>query len=259
MNLITLNTWGARAGHKEFLKFIEDHKEIDVFCLQEVWNVKEEEAEKIFGILEGALVGGVVLTGEMDDLFPQVSNVLPDHQGFFRPHYGTHYGLAIFVKKDLDLKEEGDIFVYKDREFVPTGDVGNHARNIQYVTINTKNGLRTIINFHGIWNGKGKTDSEDRLEQSDNIIKFLKTLTNPFILCGDFNLLPDTESLKKFEQFGLRNLIKENNISSTRTSLYKKEHRLADYVFASDGIKINNFKVLPHEISDHNPIYIDFE
>lgn len=259
MQLITLNTWGARAGHKEFLGFIKNQQNIDILCLQEIWYVRDGEGEKVSNLLEGAIVGGTVLENMMRDLFPQLSEVLPNHLGFFRPHYGTHYGLASFVKNDLNLKEEGDIFVFKDRDFVPTGDVGNHARNIQYITLNTNNGLRTVVNFHGLWNGKGKTDTEDRILQSDNIIKFLKTLTNPFILCGDFNLLPDTESLRKFEEFGLRNLIKENNITSTRTSLYKKEHRMADYVFVSDGIKVNDFKVLPDEVSDHSPIFVDFE
>ena len=78
-------------------------------------------------------------------------------------------------------------------------------------------------------------------------------------MCGDFNLLPSTESIKMFEDFDLINLIKENNIISTRTSFYKKEEKFADYVFVSKGIKVNEFKVLIDEISDHSPLLIDFE
>ncbi len=260
MKILSLNTWGARAGHADFLNFIKrQSNSIDVFCFQEIWHVDSENFEHAKLQIEDAVAGGVVLKNMMKDLFPQISKVLTDYKGFFRPHYGTHYGLAIFVKKDLDLIEEGDIFVFKDRDFVPTGDVGNHARNVQYACIQTEKGLQTIVNFHGLWNGKGKTDTEDRLLQSDNIIKFLKTIKNPFILVGDFNLLPDTESLKKFEEFGLRNLIKENNITSTRTSLYKKEHKFADYVFVSKGIEVKDFKILPDEISDHNPIFLEIK
>lgn len=142
---------------------------------------------------------------------------------------------------------------------MPKGDVGHHARNIQYVKIDTKDGPRVIINFHGLWNGKGKGDSEDRLLQSDKIIDFIKKVSNPVVLCGDFNLLPETESLKKFEEMGLRNLIKENGITSTRTSLYTKPERYADYVFTSNDIKIKKFKVLPEEVSDHSALLLDFE
>lgn len=259
MKLITLNTWGGRVD-SNFLDFFYEHKDkTDIFCLQEVWDVHEENQKQMYASLIDAIVGGVILRNMMEDMFSQLGKILSNYTGFFRPHYGTHYGLGLFIKKDIDLRDEGDIFVYKDRDFVPTGDVGDHARNIQYASINIHGKLITIINFHGLWNGKGKTDTEDRLLQSDNIIKFLKTLNNPFILCGDFNLLPDTESLNKFEKFGLRNLIKEYNVTSTRTSLYKKEHRMADYVFVSGGIEIKTFKVLPHEVSDHSPILVEFE
>ena len=256
MKIISLNTWGARAGHKKFLKFIERHKDnIDIFCFQEVWNVDATSKIQV----EGAIAGGVVLSNVMDNLFKQVSMVLTTYNSFFCPQFGEHYGLAIFVRKDIKVIEEGDIFVYKEKGYVSKEDSGNHARNIQYIIVETKKGLRTIINFHGLWNGKGKTDTEDRLLQSDNILNFLKNLSDPFVLCGDFNLLPDTESIKKFENFGLRNLIKEYEITSTRTRLYKKEHRFADYTFVSSDIKVNNFKILPDEVSDHNPMHLDYD
>ena len=90
------------------------------------------------------------------------------------------------------------------------------------------------------------------------MIDFLKTVDGEVILCGDFNLLPDTESIKKFSDFGLRNLIYENNITSTRTSFYTKQDKFADYVFVSEGISVEEFKVLPDEVSDHSALYLDF-
>lgn len=71
---------------------------------------------------------------------------------------------------------------------------------------------------------------------------------------GDFNLLPESESLKKFEEFGLRNLIKEYGITSTRSSLYQKEEKYADYAFVSKDIEVQEFAVLPDEVSDHLPL-----
>jgi endonuclease/exonuclease/phosphatase (EEP) superfamily protein YafD len=59
----------------------------------------------------------------------------------------------------------------------------------------------TVVNFHGLWNGKGKTDTPDRIAQSQNILRFLEGVDGEIILCGDFNLLPDTESLRMFEDF----------------------------------------------------------
>jgi len=260
MKILSLNTWGARAGEELLLDFIEKRsKGVDVFCFQEIWNVVDEDSKNVYNLLQGAIVGGTVLEGIIDNIYSRIQSTLPNYKAFFRPHYGKHYGLAMFVREGLSLAEEGDVFVFKDRNFIPTGDVGNHARNIQYATIETPSGKRTIINFHGLWNGRGKTDTEDRLLQSENIIKFLGTLNHPFILCGDFNLLPDTESLKKFEKFGLKNLIKDYGVASTRTSLYKKENKYADYAFTSPNIKVSDFRVLPDEVSDHSPLLLEFK
>jgi len=141
---------------------------------------------------------------------------------------------------------------------VPEEDLGNHARNIQYVTLETIRGLITVINFHGLWNGQGKGDSEERLTQSENILNFVKGLSNDFILCGDFNLLPETKSLKMLEEHGLRNLIKEYGITSTRTSFYTKPERYADYIFTTKGMEVKEFKVLPEEVSDHSALLLEF-
>jgi endonuclease/exonuclease/phosphatase family metal-dependent hydrolase len=165
----------------------------------------------------------------------------------------------MLVSKKLNVTEEGDVFVYKQRGFIPEGDVGTHARNIQYVTVETSNGPFTVINFHGLWNGKGKTDTEDRINQSRNILAFTQKLNGEHILCGDFNLLPDTESLKLFEREGLRNLVKEYKISSTRTSFYTKPEKHADYMFVTKGVQVKEFTVLPDEVSDHAPLLVEID
>ncbi len=249
MKLISFNIWQGIAGHKNLLGFFEKHKEVDVFCLQEVWHNGPQEK----------IVRGIDMSPRLRNAFTEISARLPEHVGYFRPHYEDWFGLAIFVKKKYLLLAEGDIFVHKQKEFIPEGDVGNHARNIQYVMLQTDTGIRTVVNFHGLWNGRGKTDSEDRLKQSDRIVEFLKSLNNPFVLCGDFNLLPDTESLRKLENLGLRNLIKEYGITSTRTSFYNKPEKFADYALVSDGIEVKDFKALSDEVSDHTPLYLEFE
>ena len=57
----------------------------------------------------------------------------------------------------------------------------------------------------------------------------------------------------------MRNLIRENNITSTRTELYEKELRMADYIFVSPEVTVKDFKVLPDVVSDHSPLYMEFE
>ncbi len=254
MKIITLNTWGGRAGKKGLLNFFKRHADIDVFCLQEVWSAPYDH-------LEGAEMGGKVTSNK--DVMPygmqEISAALPDHQAYFRPHHLDNYGLLMLVKKNLKVLEEGELFVHKHKEYVPEGDVGNHARNIQYVTIETESEPVIVINFHGLWAGKGigKIDTSDRLEQSEKIAKFISSRSGKIIFCGDFNLLPDTESLTIIEHAGMRNLIKEYNITSTRTSHYKKPEKYADYILVSNDIDVKEFKVLPDEVSDHVPLLVE--
>jgi len=254
MKLITLNTWGGRAGSEKLLSFFDFHKNVDIFCLQEIWSDAYE-------FLEGRKAGGedlknsdVLVHGKQ-----RISECLPMHSAYFRPHFMDHYGLMILVRSSLRVVEEGEVYVHKEKGFIPEGDIGLHARSIQYVTYETIDGLRTVINFHGLWNGQGKEDSPERIEQSENIALFLASLKNPYVLCGDFNLLPDTRSMGILEDLGLRNLIKDFHITSTRTSLYTKELKFADYILLSNGIKLNEFRVLPEEVSDHSALYLDFQ
>ncbi len=54
MKIISLNTWGGRAGKDTSISFFERNKEIDVFCLQEIWSASYQH-------LEGHNTGGKAL------------------------------------------------------------------------------------------------------------------------------------------------------------------------------------------------------
>lgn len=256
MKIVSLNTWGGRAGREVLLSFFKKYADqIDIFCLQEVWAGPHED-------IANTTVGGRVIDMSkiVTDMLQSIEVLLPDHECFFRPHFRNHYGLATFVRKGIPVISEGEYFVYQDKEYVtpPGVDIGMHARNVQFVTIETSDGPLTVMNFHGLWNGKGKYDCDERIVQSARIIQFLETLTTPVILMGDFNLTPETTSLKMLEDYGLTNLIALHNITSTRTSLYDKMGGFfADYALVSKEIEVVDFKVLPDVVSDHAPLYLE--
>ena len=169
MKLISLNTWGGRGGHHNLMKFFVDHKDVDFFCLQEVWSNGSDE-------IIGETAGGKKLENISTKLLQDLKRNLPDHREFFHLHFRDFYGLTILVGNDHKIINEGEIFVYKERGFESSDEYGNHARNIQYVTIEIKDLPLTIINFHGLWNGKGKTDTPDRILQSKKLLLLLVLL-----------------------------------------------------------------------------------
>ncbi len=254
MKIISLNTWGGRAGKEELFSFFNTHKDVDFFCLQEIWRGPYEH-------LNGQDVAGIPLDQNKIMVYgvQELSELLIEHVPYFRPHFMENFGLLMLVRKDLEILEEGDVFVYKHKDYIPEEDLANHARNIQYVTVTKEGKPFTVINFHGLWNEKGKGDNEDRILQTENILNFTNNLSGEFVLCGDFNLRPDTKSVQLLEDAGLKNLIKEYGITSTRTSHYTKSEKFADYAFITPGLVVKDFRVLPDEVSDHAPLYIEIE
>lgn len=252
MKILSLNTWGGRTGKEAFLNFIKENKDSDIICLQEVHDSNWKYINEI--------ASGSSLENVMVDQFKDMKEVLSEHVGYFDPSLEENYGLAVFSKKNLNISEQGNVFVYKEKGYVPDDDIGNHARNIQYLTFNKDGKDYTVINFHGLWNPLGgKHDIEDRITQSQNIVHFMSKLSGEIILIGDFNLNPDTQSLKMLEDFGLRNLIKEYNITSTRSELYTKPGKYADYCLVTEGVEVKDFKVIETNISDHLPLILEIE
>lgn len=246
MKLISINAYGGKLTDA-FVEFLKQHKDVDVFCLQEVYHDAQNK-DMVWGILGSNL-----------NFLKDIKKHSPDYDSYYRPHLEDWWGLAMLVKKGLPVIEEGETFVHKFKGHDPQKEpLGYTAKNIQFLKTENNGKLINILNFHGLWNGNGKGDTEDRLEQSKNIIKFVKTINCDFILWGDFNLSPNTESLQMISQeLGCRELIKEHGITSTRTSLYEKPNKFADYVFVSNGIEIKNFEILPDMISDHTPLMLE--
>lgn len=56
----------------------------------------------------------------------------------------------------------------------------------------------------------------------------------------------------------MQDLIQTYKITSTSAGLYPKQETFAYYIFASPYIGVNSFEVLPHEVSDHSLLFLDF-
>ena len=95
-----------------------------------------------------------------------IGALLDSHRALFHPHCLNDYGLMTLVSKRLEVVDSGDVFVHRERGFLPQGNLGLHARNIQFVTVAAPAGRFSVMNFHGLWNGQGKGDSDERIAQS---------------------------------------------------------------------------------------------
>lgn len=260
MQLLSLNTWGGTV-YQPLMDYIKKQSEsTDIFCFQEVFKhvsaqtpIKAEDArlhlyEELDNLLEnfiGCFVGtsqGHTLTGPVN--------------------YPTEMGQAIFVKNNIQVLKSDAYPIFGNYHDTIKPDFSNIPRGLQHVQLDVAGKSLHIFNYHGIPKPGDKLDSPERLEQSRKIITVLKNITGPKILCGDFNLNPETKSIGLLEQ-EMRNLIKEFHIKSTRNRISWENHKniqyFADYIFISSDIQVKNFQVPYYEISDHLPMFMEFD
>ena len=254
MKLISLNTWGGKLLNP-LLDFLQKYKnEVDLFCFQEIYNSPQNK---------------VIRRGMRSNLFTTISEILKNHRGIFTAttmgydiegivNFKLDSGLAIFYKEKFQIEDSGNFFIFKESVDLLNGDSRNAARKLQYINFQTDSDSYLISTFHGIWYRRTKIDTEERILQSGKINSFLAESTAKKVLCGDFNLLPTTKSFKMLEK-GLRNLIEEYKITTTRNKHYKGTEKFADYVLVSPDLKVSDFKVLPDIVSDHQPLFAEFE
>jgi endonuclease/exonuclease/phosphatase family metal-dependent hydrolase len=245
MKLITLNIWGG-ALTGPLLDFLRaTRNRTDIYCFQEVYR---------------NATGKFSYHPRNYEVFDDLVANLPDHAAYYHPSHGEIWGPAMFIKKPLDPVSIEDHFVVGSRGTTPQ-DPLFESRNIQVATFEKEPGAKfTVVNFHGLWNGKDKDDSPERLSQSQRILDAIRMIKHDLIICGDFNLNPHTESIGMFERRGFRNLIKEYGVTSTRTSHYSKEYsKFADYILVSPDVEVKNLRVLPEEVSDHAALELEFE
>lgn len=251
MKVVSLNTWSGKL-FGPLLKYVsEQGGGTDIFCFQEIFDTptRGRKTEKY-----------------RFDIFSELAESLPSHKGYFAPvqdnfdfdgnvDFPLSQGIAMFVKDSIKIAEIDDVYIFGARNSYK--GPGTMPRNLQYAVINQDGTNYMISHFHGLWNLNRKSDSEERLEQSKRIKEILDKLPGKKILCGDFNLSPDTKSLGILEK-GLVNLIKENGIFSTRSSLYTKQNKFADYMLVSPEVVVEKFNVPNIEISDHLPMELSF-
>jgi endonuclease/exonuclease/phosphatase family metal-dependent hydrolase len=250
MKLITLNTWAGRVK-EPFDAFLKQHaSDTDIFCFQEIFNDLDDETPTNYYM------------GHDDGrkhILREIADILTSFDVYFCPVASDVYGIAIFLKKGMEIIASGEVMLYENKSFDLAEENSDHNRKMQWMHIKKDRKDFIVMNVHGHWDVSGKSDNANRIEQSKIIIDFIATTGSvPKILVGDFNLLPETESIKMLEK-SFTNLITKYKIPTTRTSLYKGLGEHADYVFVSDEVLVEGFKVLPDIVSDHAPLVLDFD
>lgn len=136
----------------------------------------------------------------------------------------------------------------------------DHPRTVQIVELDVNNKRLQILNLHGLYS-RDKQDSEKTIHQCKYILEAAKKKDISTIIAGDFNLFPKTKSIEILSK-EFRNLIDEYKIKTTRPHFNDEIEygdNVVDFIFVSKEIKVNDFKIINTDISDHMPLILDFD
>ncbi|MDH4987168.1 endonuclease/exonuclease/phosphatase family protein [Aminobacter anthyllidis] len=265
MRILSLNGWGGRLG-EELVGYIGDAKP-DVFCLQEVTNTPGATSPWLV-YRDG---GGELL--QRANLFDEVAEALSGHQAFFCPaargplYYGdraipSEWGLATFVRRSLPIIGQVQDFIHG--AFSADG-FGEHprSRNAHAVRLHDYATGKTVViaHLHGLRDLDGKGDTPARDAQTKRLIELIGRIRHKgdgLVVCGDFNVLPESRMFAELRDIGLAELVTSHGFTDTRTSHYLKTPRFADYMLVSDNVDVRSFEVVAQpEVSDHRALLIE--
>jgi len=241
----------------------EQAPQTDLFCFQEVLAADEivpvppKFHTRLFAELVWALPD---FEGRFDRMVTWTS-MAEDGRAVTIP-----FGPATFARRTLPIDERSATTIIHHLDHLDAAP-GLHkiARPLQLTRVSWQGRSLLVGNYHGLAQPGSKLDSDERLAQSTEIRRVLAdsqvNQDSTVVLIGDFNLLPETESIRMLE-CEYRNLIAEHAISTTRSRLnpfFGKpgEQRFADYAFVSSGVRVTSFEVPDVEISDHLPLILE--
>lgn len=241
MKLIQSNIWGGKLKFQLTDYFAEQQP--DILCMQEVNDLKGYEAY-LFATFDELQKAGGFNYSEMAAVYSQ--------------HYMNRtmqYGNAILSRLPLN----GYAVSFTEGEFTPYYDNtehGLHARNFQHATFDSSGTPLHVINYHGAYVKGSKVGNADTERHMQQIADYVQQLVGPVIVCGDFNVTPDSKTVAILGRI-LRNLATEYKLTNTYTQL--SHHNLVcDYIFVSEEVKVQSFAMSNALISDHAALVLEF-
>jgi endonuclease/exonuclease/phosphatase family metal-dependent hydrolase len=182
----------------------------------------------------------------------------------FQHDFGGCIEYGNYVKSKFPIFEGKSIFVQDHFSYLTDWEwverhPGEEPRMAQVVDLKIDDKKLRILNYHGIWS-QHKQDTHRTKAACQQLVQIASEVPYPILLCGDFNLFPDTESIQLVDNQFI-NLVDKFHIMSTRpksNELSGVKRNVVDYIFVNKGITVEKFEVIDTDVSDHLPLSFRF-
>lgn len=258
MKLLNLNVCIKLDNTKEVINLIEKEN-ADICALQEVMHGIDDSCFEMYKSKNKLIK---INNYEFNEFAPLFVAKGVSKNGTLTRDFGGNAEQGSLILSKYNIKKHDNQFYYNEYRYeydATEFKEKDWCRSIQNAILDIEGKELQIINIHGLWN-KDKVGDERTLAQSKFILSKIRN-DIPCIVTGDFNLLPNTESIGLIND-KMTNLIDKYNIKSTRPTFddgLDKGDLVCDYIFVNDKVKVNDFKVLNNKSSDHLPLLLDFE
>jgi endonuclease/exonuclease/phosphatase family metal-dependent hydrolase len=265
VRIMSLNGWGGKL-HDQLIDYVSAASP-DVLCLQEVVHTPLSTKDWL-----DYRDGDHVLL-QRANFYRDVARALPEHSATFCPAaqgvlwdgdetVRSQWGLATFVRNSFPIIGQIQSFIHKG--FSADG-YGDHPRSRNAHALRLfdyeRNWPVSIVHTHGLRDLNGKMDTPARLAQARRLADLATGISEPadrLVVCGDFNVEPDSETFDILREIGLTDQVTARGFAGTRTSLYTKPGRFADYMLVNDAVTVLDFDVVSDpEVSDHCPLLLE--
>lgn len=261
MKLVNLNIWIKINNSKLVATFLDSEKP-DIICLQEVSRHLDKNVFEAYRSQE--IIKGIIWKDYWYSFFGSlwVSEYFMKNNKKYRDFWWRIEQWNEIISKFPIITAENKFYY---REYFLFNNTTNwektdHGRALQKIELIANGKKLQILIIHWIWT-RNKLGDERTIAQCKYIVEIARQNDIATIIVGDFNLLPESDSIKIINKEFI-NLLKINNIKSTRPDFNDNVdiwNNVVDYVFVNDKIKINNFTVIETNISDHFPLILDFD
>lgn len=251
LKVLSLNLYEGKLIENA-INFIQQ-EDPDIFCLQEVFNGRATNLSKGYRSLE------------------LLKTAFPNFHYYFSPELlcitdegKIDIGNVIFSRFSITEKST-HFFNIPYGEYpkdAPNGDWSKDPHNLQHCEVKILGDTLNIFNAHGVWGFDGD-DNPDRLFMSRVIVNQIKD-RKKIILVGDFNVKPNTETIRNIEKHvtSLFNEALTTSFNLVHKNLVKSPGyatAVVDMFFVSQDIQIVNKKVPANDVSDHLPLICELK
>lgn len=244
LKCISLNLWNGGILFERAVEFLQKER-ADIVFLQEVYNGKSNLLDRRYRS------------------FSLLKNLLKYQYEHFSPAYyrtvgskQVQQGNAIYT--NFPIISTAEIFYdipYRQWNIHTVRDAVLCPRNLQHVILKIGKIHLDVFNVHGIWGLHGR-DTSKRLKMSKTIIKEIKD-KKYLILAGDFNMLPQSRSVKMIRKY--LHSVFDNELVTTFNMVRKSSRgnygtSPVDMMFVSKMINVVAHCCPQVDISDHLPL-----